>query len=279
MKAVPECYGCLRRLVYQTVSMASQDGEVRQLAIDKGLRVVEESFSYDEMTIVVATKVHAVIKAVTGNPDPYREMKDRELALGRQVCVELGGQYQDGLLGRLSLAALGNTLDFFRSIDAIRNDIGRQVDFVIDDTDKLESRLKPGGKVLYLADNAGEVFFDMPLLAWLRQLAEVAYVVKDSSVQDDITLEDVKRAGVEVELGRVITTGTATPGIDFTLASAIFKREFEAADIILAKGMGYYESLSELPARGKVFHCLRAKCRPVADAIGVPLNSYVALLR
>jgi uncharacterized protein with ATP-grasp and redox domains len=43
--------------------------------------------------------------------------------------------------------------------------------------------------------------------------------------------------------------------------------------------MGYYESLSELPAEGKVFYCLRAKCQPVADALKVPLNSYVAMFR
>ena len=113
----------------------------------------------------------------------------------------------------------------------------------------------------------------------MRQWASVAYVVKGSPVQDDVTLEDVRLAGLEAELGEIMTTGTATPGIDFSLASAKFKREFHAADLIFAKGMGYYESLSELPAEGRVFYCLRAKCQPVADSLGVPLNSYVAMLR
>ncbi len=78
---------------------------------------------------------------------------------------------------------------------------------------------------------------------------------------------------------KIITTGTATPGIDFSQASAEFKREFGIADLVFAKGMGYYESLSELPAEGRVFYCFRAKCQPVADSLGVPLNSYVAMLR
>jgi len=77
----------------------------------------------------------------------------------------------------------------------------------------------------------------------------------------------------------VITTGTATPGVLLSQASAEFKRQFEAADLILAKGMGYYETLSELPGDGRVLHCLKAKCKPVADSLGVPLNSYVAMLR
>ena len=113
----------------------------------------------------------------------------------------------------------------------------------------------------------------------MRQLAQVIYVVKAFPVQNDVTLEEIRRAGLEAEIGEVITTGTATPGIDFSLASAEFKHEFEAADLIFAKGMGYYESLSELPAQGRVLHCLKAKCKPVADSLGVPLNSYVAMLR
>lgn len=104
-------------------------------------------------------------------------------------------------------------------------------------------------------------------------------MVKASPVQDDVTPEDIRQAGLEAEFGKVITTGTATPGIDFSVASAQFKHEFESADLIFAKGMGYYESLSELPARGRVFHCLMAKCEPVADSLRVPLNSYVAMLR
>ena len=53
----------------------------------------------------------------------------------------------------------------------------------------------------------------------------------------------------------------------------------KAADLVLAKGMGYWETLSELPAEGKVFHLLKAKCRPVAASLGVSLDSYVAWLR
>jgi hypothetical protein len=155
----------------------------------------------------------------------------------------------------------------------------RPISFVVDDGKRFEARLKGVREVLYLADNAGEVFFDLPLIRWMRRLTRVIYVVKALPVQNDATPEELKQAGIEAELGEVITTGTATPGIDFSLASAQFKHEFEAADIIFAKGMGYYESLSELPAQGRVFHCLKAKCKPVADSLGVPVDSYVAMLR
>jgi len=129
-----------------------------------------------------------------------------------------------------------------------------------------------------LLDSHAEVEM-MALVKWMKQFAQVIYVVKPSPVQDDLTLEDVRRSGLESEFGKVISTGIASPGIVFSLASAQFKREFESADLIFAKGMGHYEALSELPAEGKFFYCLKAKCQPVADSLGVPLNSYVAMLR
>ncbi len=279
MKIAKDCYECLQRLVYQASSLATEDVNIRQAAIDKGLKVLEDNFSYDKVSIVIATKIHKVIKEVSGNPDPYRGMKQNEIALGRELCSEINLEYRNDLSNCLKFAALGNAIDFFRSGDAIRNDMRKPVNFLIDDSEELEVKLKQVGKVMYLADNAGEVFFDLPLIRWMRRFTEVTYVVKTFPIQDDATLEDIAQAGMETEIGRVITTGTATPGIDFTLASQQFKCEFEAADLIFAKGMGYYESLSEFPAKGKVFYCLMAKCRPVAGSIGVPLNSYVAILR
>jgi len=113
----------------------------------------------------------------------------------------------------------------------------------------------------------------------MRRFANVIYVVKPSPVQNDATLEDISNAGLESDFGRVITTGVASPGVIFTLASAQFKQEFESAGLIFAKGMGHYEALSELPEQGKFFYCLMAKCKPVADSLGVSLNSYVAMLQ
>jgi uncharacterized protein with ATP-grasp and redox domains len=143
----------------------------------------------------------------------------------------------------------------------------------------VEKRLKKARRILYLGDNAGEVFFDLPLVKKLEGYAPVTYVVKESPVQNDITRSDLKKFGLEKELPGVITTGTDTPGVDMAMASDEFKSEFETADLVLAKGMGYWETLSELKPQGKVFYLLKAKCKPVADSLGVKLNSYVALLR
>jgi len=277
MKASEYCYECLRKLLLQAAELATDNEETKARAISRGLEILRDNFSVNGVSIVVATKLHGAIKEISGNPDPYRHMKDKEIEIGRELSQQTEVE-QDEFISCLNFAALGNTIDFFRPVNVILNDMREPVNFVSDDSKLFETKLKPASRALYLADNAGEVFFDLPLLRWLRKRVSVAYVVKSEAVQNDVTLADIHRTGLESALGEILTTGTATPGIDFSLASPGFITEFKRTDIIFAKGMGYYESLSEMPAIGKIFYCLRAKCQPVADSLKVPLNSYVAKL-
>jgi len=279
MKAVEVCYQCLKRLALQAADLAADSGDLKRRAADAAVAVLDEHFSLDQLTIVIASKIHQAVKDVTGNPDPYRKMKDRELAAAEQWHRGIGTGHEDDYDSCIRLAALGNVIDFFKPYDVLLSDLERPVHFEIDDSKQFEQRLKTASNLLYLADNAGEIYFDLHFVRLLSRLCKVTYVVKESPVQNDITIEDMILAGLEHEFERIITTGTATPGIDFSVASPQFIEEYDSAELVFAKGMGYWETLSELPAKGRVFHCLVTKCQPVADSIGVPLNSYVAMIR
>jgi uncharacterized protein with ATP-grasp and redox domains len=279
MKLAAGCYECLHRLIHQAAELATDDVSLKQRAINEAMKILDDEFSYSQLSIVIAAKIHRAVREVTHNPDPYRAMKEKEMTLARELHPELRSRYKDELRRCLQLAAAANAIDFFRETGSIKEDIREPVSFAVDDSEQLEAKLKDAGKALYLADNAGELYFDLPLVKWMQQFAHVIYAVKPSPVQDDLTLEDVRKSGLEGELGKVISTGIASPGIVFSLASARFQREFESADLIFAKGMGHYEALSELSPEGKFFYCLKAKCQPVANSLGVPINSYVAMLQ
>jgi len=279
MKLALDCYECLRRLIHQAAELATGDIVLKQRAINEAMKILDDEFSCSQLSIVIATEIHRVVREVTHNNDPYRAMKEREMTLTRELYPQLRPQYKDDLRDYLKLAAAANAIDFFREPDSIKDDIRKPVSFAVDDSVQFEAKLKNAGKVLYLADNAGELCFDLPLVKWMQQFAQVIYIVKPSPVQDDLTLEDVRRSGLEGEFGKVISTGIASPGVVFSLASAQLKQEFESADLIFAKGMGHYEALSELSPEGRVFYCLKAKCQPVADSLVVPINSYVAMLQ
>jgi len=279
MKAVDICYPCLCRLAKQAATLATDDERLRAKAIEAGLKVVDDNFSTDGLTLDIATKIHRAVKEITGNPDPYRRMKDEEIRISREIIGEVASSYPQDVRGLMALSALGNSIDFFRRQDDIVRDMRTPVKLFVDHSDRFIEKLKGARSVLFLADNAGEVFFDLPLIECLERYAPVTYVVKGAPVQNDATLHDLRVAGVDGQLNRVITTGAATPGVIFAQASDEFQRAFEKADAVLAKGMGYWEGLSELAPDGRVLYCSMAKCQPVADSLGVPLNSYVLLLR
>jgi uncharacterized protein with ATP-grasp and redox domains len=285
MKLAPGCYECLRRLIHQAAELATDDVSLRQRAISQAMKTLDDEFSCGQLSLGIAAKIHRIVREVTHNPDPYRRMKKREMALARELYAELSfrakrsNPCRDELRGCLQLAAAANALDFFKDPGSIRDDIRGPLSFALDGSEQLEAKLKGASTVLYLADNAGELYFDLPLVKLMKRLAQVTYVVKPSPVQNDLTLNDVKMSGLQSEFGRVTSTGVASPGVVFSLASARFKREFESADLVFAKGMGHYEALSGLSSEGRFFYCLRAKCQPVADSLGVPMNSYVAILR
>ena len=280
MRISAECHDCLSNMADQACTLATDDLALRKEARQKAEKILDRKLKPGVVSIQVATPMHDVIKLTTNNPDPYRSTKDIEINEARKLFELVKNSYTEGFVAYLRLAALGNAIDFFRPIKEVKREIrALKLQFAIDDSALLESKVKQAKFILYLADNAGEVFFDMPLLNLMRRFARTVYVIKENPVQNDITIADIDKAGVGTEAGELMTTGTATPGVIFALASDEFKQAFAEADFIFAKGMGYYETLEELPAQGRIFFCLKAKCAPVARSLQVPPGSYVAKLQ
>ena len=279
MKLGVNCHQCLEQLVRQAAEIATSDPELRERAREEGLSTLNRLFSYERLAPEIANEIHRVLRRVTDNADPYRQMKDRELEMSQRLFKEVRPHYRDDFRSCVELSALGNTIDFFKEPDKVSEDMRKPIAFTIDHIDEFERRLKSANKVLYLADNAGECFFDLPLIEKMRETAQVTYVVKGYPVQNDITLEDLSKAGLREKIGEVMTTGTDTVGLDFSSASEEFKTQFELADLVFAKGMGHYETLSELPVYGKIAYCFMVKCQTIADSLKVPLNSFIAMLR
>ncbi|MEM2925562.1 MAG: ARMT1-like domain-containing protein [Methanocellales archaeon] len=276
MKASEECYSCLKRLAIQASSLATENLELRRLIEEQCLKLLNRKFSLNIVPAEIANEMHRITRRLSGNKDPYKKFKAREIEISRRVFEAIRNRASHSLRSCIELAVLGNASDFFRDLKDV--ELESKVIFAIDDIAIAEEKLLRAKKILYLADNAGEVFFDIPLLNKLREYGEVIYAVKQSAVQNDLTIEDLREIDLAIDIERVITTGTDTVGIDLSIASEEFKAEFKSADLIFAKGMGNYETLSELPKEGRFLFILIAKCLPVARSINVPLNSYIAMI-
>ena len=274
MKAGPECLDCLRTLARQTTEFATSDPLVRS-EIERNVAKILERLSPETVPADLSNEFHPVIKKLSGNPNPYRARKLREIEMAKRAFSKI--RPRGDLRGCVQVAAQGNAIDFFVDPESLDRELSVRPNFVIDDIAKLERKLEGVKDILYLADNAAEVFFDLPLLTFLGGKARVGYVVKESPVQNDLAIGDIRLTGLRL-LAEIIPS-PATVGFYPDRASPQLRERFARTDLVVAKGMGNYETLSELPESGKFFYIFRAKCGPVARSLGIKVGDYVAMLR
>lgn len=277
MQTHPECRDCLLALIRQAAGLATADLLLRAEAERRARRLLDAHFSDGLVPARIATRFHEVIKQATGNPDPFLPLKRREMAFARQMAQRLDLSRPRGLREAALVAVAGNALDFFREHEVVGRELEGEVELAIDELDAALGTLQPGQEVLYLADNAGEQYFDAPLLAALAAAGcRVRYGVKGRPVQNDLSLADLDRAclpsGVEA-----VSTGGAAVGVALESSSEGFRALLARSALVVAKGMGHYETMDELSAN-RVLLLLKAKCRPVAAGLGVPPGSFVARL-
>ena len=272
----PECYPCLERLVGLAVELATPDPEVRRQVLKSARRRLDQEFGPDAIPASIANRLLPIIHHLSGNFDPFAARKAAATAWAARMHRRVAPAYGDDLESLLRLAAGGNAIDFFRDEAAAAREMLARVELDITVVPDFRQELAgPPGLLLYLADNAGEQFFDLPLVSGLRRRGwRVVYAVKAGPIQNDLTLEDLKASGLLDALEPVVDTGARTVGLELPGVSPGFRELYEAARLIVAKGMGHFETMSHL-TDPRVWFLLQAKCSPVAQALGVDLNAFV----
>jgi damage-control phosphatase, subfamily I len=271
-----ECRDCLIRLVDLTVALATPDPELKKAARARALAIIDEEFSPGAIPALIANRYHLEIQKIIGNPDPFLHHKEAETAFLERHFQAVAPGFPDTLESLLKLAVLGNAVDFFRSPQEVAREFSHQIDFAITHLAAFQELLDyEPGIILYLADNAGEQHFDLLLVRHLRGLGwQVFYVIKGGPIQNDLTRADLEASGLSAAMGPVLETGARTVGLVLGQTSPTFQEVYRRASIIVAKGMGHFETLSGLPDP-RLFFLLQAKCRPVAQSLGVSRRSFI----
>ncbi len=284
MKLQSECIACLGRIIDYISENLSQDShEKHQLARLKRT-VLEEGFRPDKCPPWLTTQILEGASAVTGEIDPYRRVRHEEMAVAEKIFGLIRPLYGSDFRSCVELAVLGNNLDFYRDTGDLESAVvrqgGRRLSFSIDHIDNAGAIMTSlrGKVVLFLADNAGEAFFDLPLIENITNMGvKATYGVKEKPFINDLTLADLERVGMLPRIPKVLSTGGGAI-LDLPSLSPAFRKELEACDLIISKGQANYECLSELLINKRVLYLLKAKCHVISRTLGVPLDTYVALL-
>jgi uncharacterized protein with ATP-grasp and redox domains len=269
------------RQAAEATRMSSDDRAVQE----NSLRQVTIYLSNEQWTKDIpelGTNVHRIVKRVTGNNDPYRELKDKYNQMALKLYPRLRTIVQnskDPTLTAAKVAIAGNSIDFGPKADInLEQELADLLDskLAMNDVDRLKESILNSGKVLYLADNAGETVFDRILIEeFSKRNVDVTYAVKDAPILNDATFQDAEMAGI-VGIARVASIGTDCTGILFDECSEEFLRVFRNSSLVISKGQGNYESLTDVENK-EIFFLLKAKCPIIAENIGVAMNSTILM--
>lgn len=282
MKTYLDCIPCFIKQPLEAARMATVDETAHAQVVKEVLRYLQ-TLSFGNTPPVISKKVHAIVRNITKCPDPYKKVKDQSNIMAEKLYPQLKEMIRtsdNSLLTAIRLAIVGNAIDFG---SVMRFNVNK----MINDSQKLRNIgtsyprfkkvLDSAKTILYLADNAGEIFFDKLLLEeFEKRNKKITYVVKANPILNDATITDAKKARID-SLAKVISADAgqneSSPGILLETVSKEFLEHFNHDDLVIAKGQGNYESLNEV--KREIFFLLLIKCHLVAQDIDAKVGDLI----
>lgn len=263
MKIKPRCASCLLRIYTEEAAIATSEKEAREKIIKELCHHLAKNFSFDRSEYAeLAAALDAIVKKHSGNPDPYKNLKEET----NVKAIELAkGLEANDLKQALRVALAGNAIDFSfikpnEAVDAARRALEEKL--AIDESDKAVELIEKAERIVYVMDNAGEVYFDKVLLKKLKEKGKwVRVVVREKPLINDAVMSDLKKAGI-------------SRMVDEIVEYPVFGYQEHEDGLVIAKGQAAYVTTCEANPRQAVF-VLKVKCETIAEALNVKPMSLV----
>ena len=291
MKVELRCISCILNRGYLQIQQSTDDKELQFKTLSAILSFLAKEFKPTANPADLGTKRDRIIREITGNPDPYVQKKRLSNKKALEVVPIAESIIQKETLPEQRFrkaclsAIVGNIMEFdlpdnpFKFEDLEKLIQEAEGDLVVDEIAQIFDKAKNAKTVLFLTDNAGEVALDTLLVKELRNLvAHVTVAVKAAPILNDALLEDAEFVGMDNVADRLMTTGSDSVGLFPDECSQEFLDVYNSVDLVVAKGMGYAETLTELELPVPHALLLRSKCSTVANHFKVSTGKNIAKL-
>ena len=282
-----ECLHCALNQVISTTALAGMPEKKRKALMQRAFELIARK-GIDRNNCEVINEAYRLVTAEIGDENPYRQVKSDFNEGMLRLCPEVRRHIResaDPLAAAVRASIAGNLIDIAAlglgvTMDAAMAKL-REVDetgLYIDDVAALRAALEQAETLLVLGDNCGEIALDKVLIETIRAIypnIRVQYGVRGASVVNDVTRDDAAQVGME-EVAEVIDNGDDLLTTLLYRTSEDFNRAFDAADVVISKGMGNYEGL-HLCGRPNLFFLLIAKCDVIARMTGAPKGSILCI--
>lgn len=278
MKTSLDCIPCFIRQALDAARLVSPVAAVHERMLREVLRWAVE-MDMKQPPPVMAQRIHRFLREIAGRDDPYRDAKAQQNRMAMELLPELRAEIEaasDPLSMAVRIAIAGNVIDMGVNAKVPESRVRESfrqalTEPFIGERNGFRQTFVEARRILYLADNAGEIAFDRLLI---EQLApeRVIVAVRGAPILNDATMADARAVGLH-EIAKIIDNGSDAPGTLLEDCSEEFKQHFTEADLIVAKGQGNFETLSEQPEQ--IVFLFKAKCPVIAEHARVPLGAHV----
>ncbi|MEA3495064.1 MAG: ARMT1-like domain-containing protein [Bacteroidota bacterium] len=275
MKTFLDCIPCMMSQALRAGRMATNDEEKIKELLDSVGEMIKD-IPLGNTPPQTGDLIYKKVREITGVVDPYKKVKEENIKEALFLYPELKEiikKSDNRLLTAIRIAIAGNVIDFGVGKDFnIEEDIKKvlQQEFGIFHFNEFVKHLEKANNILYIGDNAGESVFDKLLIEELNR--DIIYAVRDIPVINDVVYQDAVDSGID-EVAEIISSGSSAPAVIPELCSDEFMKIFNSADMVISKGQGNYEGLSNV--NRSVFFLLKAKCHVIANDLKVKENDII----
>jgi uncharacterized protein with ATP-grasp and redox domains len=288
MKTYLECISCFFKQALEAARMAGADDKTQKIILDEIAKTIPD-IKLSSTPPEMGKTIHDVVKKITGQEDPYKELKERANEQALNIYPELRRKIEsagDKLLMALELAIAGNIIDYGtkNSLDVEEEltKILQREQRVIDDEkeslfdfESFKDAVDNAKSILYIGDNVGETVFDCILLEEIKRIypgKEIVYAVREKPIINDVLEADAVKAGID-KFAQIVSSGSELPGTMIPLCSKTFVDIFKKADMVISKGQGNFETLSD--EERPIFFLFMAKCPVVAKNVDCEVGEII----
>ena len=278
MKTLIECVPCFARQALDAVQEAVENPARREVLLRRLLGEIAAG-DWSDTPPAMAQRLHRAIRRELADPDPYRTVKTRmnKMAAGLMPLMRARiAAHADPREAAVRVAIGGNLLDVGAKTQIAAEDLPAHLESIWTrplrgDLDGFFRAVDRARCLLYLADHAGAIFFDRLLIEQLPA-EKITVFMRGSPVLNDATVADAEAAGLPA-ITPVLDNGSDAPGTILEDCSDGFRGWFARADLVIAKGQGNYETLSDVDK--DIYFLFTVKCPLVAERVGEPVGSLV----
>jgi len=278
MKMSLDCIPCFVRQATDAVKMSALSDQNRKSLMHNVLKWLGD-VDLNQTPPAASQMIHRRLRELLPTDDPYRASKDRQNEMAAALIPAIRkyiGLSSDPLVMAVRYAITGNIIDW-----GAKNRIGyaeiyedlqkASMQPIFGDIEAFRKAVMKATTILYLTDNAGEIFFDGLLIEQMKN-ARIMLAVRGAPVINDATRSDAQTAGLD-HIAEIIDNGSDAPGTILDDCSSEFRRIFNEADMVIAKGQGNFESLSD--ESREIFFLFKTKCPVISRHSGFCLGTYV----